>query len=78
MHAGTRYNDQFLKYPLAGLNSYGHGTFNYVAPTAWNKLPYCTFNAPSVMSYRKRFKPHYFKISPKPAEGGVLSGSKVY
>ena len=57
MHLNTRNNDQqLLQHPSVGTNSYGRRAFSYTAPTVWNKIPYSTGIAPSVMSSRKELK----------------------
>ena len=66
----TRYNDGYiLEQPSGGKNKFGCRAFSYTAPAVWNKLPSCIRKAPSVMSFRKQLKTHYFKNPPKPPDG---------
>ena len=73
MHFNTRNNDQLLlQHPPVATNSYGHRTLNYTVPMVWSKIPHSISIAPSVMSFRKEFKTHYFGHILGPPDGCVM------
>ena len=43
------------------------------APTVWNQVPDSICNAPSVISFRKDLKTHYFDHLLRPPDGSVMS-----
>ena len=78
MHYNTRNNDQLLLQHLpVGTNSYGRHAFSYTVPTVWNRIPHSIHNAPSVMSFRKELKKHYFGHLLRPPDGCVMSCPKI-
>ena len=79
MHFHTRNTDQLLlQHPPVGTNSYGRRAFSYTAPTVWNKIPHSIRIAPSVMSFRKKLKTHYFAHLLSLPDGCVMACLEIF
>ena len=79
MHFSARKNDELLLQHLpVGTNIYGCCAFSYMMPTVWNKVAEDNHNAPSVMSFRKQSKTHYFQIILRSANDCTMSCSEIF
>ena len=52
-----------LKVPHTKLKTFGDRAFGSAAPKLWNNLPEDVKSAPSIDSFKKRLKTHYFKLA---------------
>jgi hypothetical protein len=56
----TRTSEQKHLYPPAITTCFGSRSFRYAAPTIWNSIPLVIRSAPSIESFKRNLKTHYF------------------